>query len=127
MTKFLILTFYGKVLGWLSKPGHYLDGYTSKGNTGGQYLTLVEAKKQCFALPATDCGGITMYKEYGKTWYQLRKGLTPVKSPSGENSWLRPYYGQEVACDVCARNPKWVNFQNKPHSNRPVHLRVQKF
>ena len=90
MTKFLILTFYGSILAWLSKPGHYLDGYTSKGYWAGQYTLLTEAKKQCLALPATDCGGITMYKVHGTTWYQLRKGPTPVKSQTGENSWLRP-------------------------------------
>ena len=90
MTKLLILTFYGTALAWVSKPGHYLGGYTSKGMVGGRYATLDEAKKQCLALPATDCGGITEYKDSGKTWFGLRKGPTPAKSPTGENSWLRP-------------------------------------
>ena len=90
MTKLLILTLYGTALAWISKPGHYLGGYTSKGMVGGQHATLDEAKKQCLALPATDCGGITEYKELGKTWFQLRKGPTPATSPTGENSWLRP-------------------------------------
>ena len=96
MTKLLILTFYGTALAWVSKPGHYLGGYTSKGMVGGRYATLDEAKKQCLALPVTDCGGITEYKEvtpgsyWGKTWFGLRKGPKPAKSPTGENSWLRP-------------------------------------
>ena len=90
MTKLLILSFYGTALAWVSKPGHYLGGYTSKGMVGGRYATLDEAKKQCLALPATDCGGITEYEEWGKTWFGLRYGPTPAISPTGENSWLRP-------------------------------------
>ena len=95
MTQLLLWTFYGTILAWVSKPGHYLAGYTSKGHYGGQYRVFDEAKKQCLALPMTDCGGITMYKQCKqcKTWYQLRKGPTPAKSLGkiiGENSWLRP-------------------------------------
>ena len=90
MMKLLILTFYGTALAWVLKPGYYLGGFTSLGNHGGRHATLDEAKKQCLDLPATDCGGITEYKELGKTWFQVRKGPTPAKSPTEENSWLRP-------------------------------------
>ena len=76
-------------MAWEFKSGHYLSKYTSKGRKA-QYTTLEEAKQQCLALESSDCGGITRWNDGRQDWFQLRRGTDFKKSPTGEDSWIRP-------------------------------------
>ena len=76
-------------MAWEFKSGHYLSKYTSKGRKA-QYTTLEEAKQQCLALESYDCGGITRWNDGRQDWFQLRRGTDFKKSPTGEDSWIRP-------------------------------------
>uniref|UniRef100_A0A0G4FGI9 Thioredoxin domain-containing protein n=1 Tax=Chromera velia CCMP2878 TaxID=1169474 RepID=A0A0G4FGI9_9ALVE len=73
---------------WKKLPDTYLSCYAAGSNS--VHESLEEAKRHVIELKGA-AGGVT--KE-GPRRYTVRKGKTPMKSPSGETSWL------SVDCDT---------------------------
>lgn len=62
---------------------YYLPGWTPDGVN--RYLSLEDAKQACNRI-GDNCGGVTVNR--GGV-YSTRRGNTPLKSPSGELSWIK--------------------------------------
>lgn len=81
---------------WQYVPGKYLPGCFQNCK---QFTTLETAKTYC--LQYLDCGGVTVTQ--GGV-YELREGINPEVSPSGENSW---FISNEFQCKEITPDPAW--------------------
>ena len=73
MMKLLVLTLYGTVVAWVSKQGHYLSGFKPN-------VTTWRLKKENEPRAKRGVMATPLFKEFGKTWFQLQQNQNQKNS-----------------------------------------------